>query len=218
MLKYIPRLITDEENEAMGRMPDMEEVKKAVFDLSGNSAAGPDGYIGKVFQKCWDIVVDNLLRAVKAFFYGYELPRSVTHTKLVLIPKKELPNIFSDLRPINLSCNLNKIVSRVVHERILMVLPKIISPNQSGFVKGRSIVENVLLAQEIIRYINKRNILVNVVVKLYMGKTYDRVSWIYVTMVMRKLGFSEVLIDMVWRLLSNNWYSVLVNRQSFRLF
>lgn len=197
MLKHIPRLITNEENKAMVRMPDTEEVKKAVFYLSGNSVTGPDGYIGKVFQKCWDIVTDNLFRAVKAFFYRYELPSSVTHTKLVLIPKKEVPNIFSDLRPINLSCFLNKIVPRVVHERILMVLPKIISPNQSEFVKGRSIVENILLAKEIIRYINKRNRLVNVVVKLYMDKAYDRVSWIYVTKVMRKLGFSKVLIDMV---------------------
>lgn len=116
---------------------------------------------------------------------------------MVLISKKEAPKTFSDLRPISLSCFLNKIVSRVVHERILMVLPKIISPNQSDFGKGRSIVENVLLAEEIIRNINKRNKLANVVVKLDMTKAYDRVFWIFLTKVMTKFGFSEVLIDMV---------------------
>lgn len=52
MLKHIPRLITDDENEAKGRMPDTDEVKKVVFDLSGDSVAGPDGFIGNFFQKC----------------------------------------------------------------------------------------------------------------------------------------------------------------------
>ncbi|KAF3632412.1 hypothetical protein FXO38_26175 [Capsicum annuum] len=50
------------------------------------------------------------------------------------------------------------------------VLPKIISKNQSNFVKGRSITENVLLAQKIIRDITRRNKLHNIVVKLDMAK------------------------------------------------
>lgn len=79
-------------------------------------------------------------------------------------------------------------------------------------------MENILLAQEIIRDINNRNQHVNVVVKLDMTKAYDRVFWIYLTKVLRKIGFSEVLIDMIWRLISNNWYSVLINDQSHLLF
>ncbi|KAK6791733.1 hypothetical protein RDI58_010814 [Solanum bulbocastanum] len=71
-------------------------------------------------------------------------------------------------------------------------------------MKGRSIAKNVLLAQEIIRDINKRNKNHNVVVKLYMTKVYDRVSWIFLTKVMRAFGFDKRIIDMVWRLMSNN--------------
>lgn len=74
----------------------------------------------------------------------------------MLLPKKELVKNFLDLRPINLSTLTNKIISRVLHERIIMVLSNIISQNQVGFVKERSIIENVLLAQEIIRDINIR--------------------------------------------------------------
>lgn len=60
-------------------------------------------------------------------------------------------------------------------------------------------MKNVILAQKMIRDINKRNRLVNVVVKLDM-------SWVILTKVMRKFGFLEVLIKMIWWLLSNNWY------------
>ncbi|XP_019223633.1 PREDICTED: uncharacterized protein LOC109205377 [Nicotiana attenuata] len=75
----------------------------------------------------------------------------------------------------------------------------------SGFVKGRSISENIMLAQEIVQGIKKPNIGANVVIKLYMAKAYDRVSWAFTCIMMRRMGFSEFLIDMVWRTLSNNW-------------
>lgn len=58
----------------------------------------------------------------------------------------------------------------------------------------------------------------NVVVKLDMAKAYDRVSWTFLIKVLRKFGFSEVLIDMIWRLVANNWYSVLVNGISYGFF
>lgn len=145
-------------------------------------------------------------------------PSFITHTNLILIPKKESVHNFIDLRPISLSTFINKSISRLIHERIANILPEYISPNQSGFIRGRSITENVLLAQEIIKDINKRNKWQNVMVKLDMTKPYDRVSWIFITKVLRKFGFSERIIDMIWRLISSNWYSVLVHGQSMGSF
>lgn len=69
----------------------------------------------------------------------------------------------------------------------------------------------MLLAQEIIRAIRLRSKWHSVVAKLDMAKADDRVSWIVLTKVMRKFGFYEFIIDMVWRLLSNNWYSIIIN-------
>ncbi|XP_015163816.1 uncharacterized protein [Solanum tuberosum] len=51
-----------------------------------------------------------------------------------------------------------------------------------------------------------------------MAKAYDRVSRIFLSKVLRSFGFSERIIDMVVRLVSNNWYSVIINRQSFGFF
>lgn len=87
-----------------------------------------------------------------------------------------------------------------------------------GFVKGKRISKNVFLAQEIIRDIKKRNKLQNVMVKLDMLKAHVRVSWKYLIEVIRRFDFSKRIIDMIVRLISNNWYSVLMNGKSFGFF
>ena len=78
--------------------------------------------------------------------------------------------------------------------------------------------KNVLLAQEIIRDINKRSNLHIVVVKSDMTKAYDRVYWKYFIQVLRRFRFSERIIDIIVRLISNNWYSVLMNGKNIVLF
>lgn len=85
-----------------------------------------------------------------AFIRGDTLPKSVTHTNLILIHKKDIIHSFSDLRPISLSNFLNKAISRLVHDRIGGFHPKLISKNQSDFVKDRNISENVYLSREVI--------------------------------------------------------------------
>ncbi|XP_070021920.1 uncharacterized protein [Nicotiana sylvestris] len=156
---------------------------------------------------------------VRAFFNGHELPKCVTHTNLVLLPKKKEVTTFSDLRPISLSNFSNKVISRVVHERLVKFLPILISEEQSGFVKGMNIVVNILLTQEIVTDIRLRTKAgPNVILKLYMTKVYDRLSWLFLTKVLRKMGFTERLIGIVFGLVSNNWYSILINGQAHGFF
>ncbi|XP_060211780.1 uncharacterized protein LOC132639344 [Lycium barbarum] len=93
---------------------------------------------------------------VQALYEGHTLPKSATQTNLVLIPKKSEVHICGDLRPISLSNFIKKVISRVVHGRLDKILPGLIPSNQSGFVKGRRIIGNVLLTQEIVTDIRKR--------------------------------------------------------------
>ncbi|XP_019240885.1 PREDICTED: uncharacterized protein LOC109220870 [Nicotiana attenuata] len=214
ILDHVPSMVTTEQNERLMELPTAQEVKKAVLGLNGESAGGPDGFTGAFYHKCWDIIEGDVVDMVKAFFCGQQLPKSVTHTNLVLLPKRKEIMTFADMRPISLSNFVNKIFSRVIHERLVEMLPNLISEEQAGFVKGRSIVENVLLTQEIITDIRLRTKAgPNVVIKLDMAKAYDRLSWLFLTKMLRKLGFSEAFIGMIFDLVSNNWYSILINGQ-----
>ncbi|XP_055830788.1 uncharacterized protein LOC129899799 [Solanum dulcamara] len=208
VIKCILNIVTDQQNELLHSIPTKEELKEVVFSMSPTSAAGPDGMSGKFF---WDIICDDLLKLVQHFFNGHCIPRYISHACLVLLPKIEHPNKLSKYRPISLSNFTSKIISKLLCLRLAPILPQLISDNQSGFVKGRSISENIMLAQEIIHNIKRPNIGDNVVIKLDMANAYDRVSWSFTCMVMRRMGFGEIFIDMVCWVMSNNWYSVIIN-------
>lgn len=66
-----------------------------------------------------------------------------------------------------------------------------ISPEQAGFVQGKSIAENVLVVRKIVAEIRKRGKPPNMVMKLDMMKAYDRVQWLYLTKVLRDLIFQR---------------------------
>ena len=97
-------------------------------------------------------------------------------------------------------------------------MSKIISPQQTGFVKGNNITENYLLAQEIVRGIGKKVRGGNVALKLAMAKAYDRVSWFFIVSVLRRFGCGERFINMVWRLMSNVWLLVIINGAAYGCF
>lgn len=60
-----------------------------VFSLNSESACGPDGLSGRFYQTCWDIVSPDVIRMVLDFYESDTLPKSITYTNLVLIPKKD---------------------------------------------------------------------------------------------------------------------------------
>ncbi|XP_015160335.1 uncharacterized protein [Solanum tuberosum] len=206
-LDCIPLMVNQEKNDSLTALPNLEELKEVVFSMNPNSAAGPDGMNGYFFQKCWHMIKHDLLGVTQAFFCGQMIPKYFFHSCIVLLPKVKNPNKLSEFRPISLSNFTSKIISKLVSSRLGPILPSLVSLNQSGFIKGRSISENIMLAQEIIHQIKKPNIGSNVIIKLDMAKAYDRVSWSYICLVLRRMGFDEVLIDMIWRIMANNCFA-----------
>ncbi|XP_071906091.1 uncharacterized protein [Coffea arabica] len=218
LLNHIPKILTVEENDLLEQVPSEEEIRSTVFAMDGDSTPGPDGYTGKFFTAAWSVIGEDVVRAVGSFFCGADLPRAITATSIVLIPKIAHPQDFSHFRPISLCNFVNKLISRILADRLAQVLPKIIFPQQSGFVRERIISDNFLLAQELLSSMGRTSRNADVALKLDMSKAYDRVSWVFLTMVLRRFGFGEQWIDRVWRLVSNIWFSVLVNGASVGFF
>ncbi|XP_015166052.1 uncharacterized protein [Solanum tuberosum] len=189
IFRYVEATITAEDNMKIRNIPTEEEIRDVIFSVNLDSAAGPDGYNGLFFQNAWEIIKLDVCNYVHSFFNGAELIKA--------------PSDFSQFRRISLANVTNKIISKILAKRIAELLPRIISENQAGFVKGRLITENVVLAQA--HGIKHHDDSGNLVIKLDMSKAYDRLSWSFLMDAMRKFEFSDKVIDIIFNIISNNW-------------
>jgi hypothetical protein len=133
-----------------------------------------------------------VVSAVLGFLNGGNLLEEVNSMLLVLIPKVSNPQDLSQYRPISLCNVLYKLCSKTMANRLRLILDEIISDEQSAFVPGRLITDNVLIAYECIHYLrNKKGKLDGCAIKLDMAKAYDRVEWDYLYAIMQALGFPD---------------------------
>lgn len=189
--------------------------KHAIFQMNPDKSPGLDGFNPTFFQKFWNLIGDEIFRAGYNWLHPMEILPFVNDTNIVLVLKYENPVTMKDLRPISLCNAIYKIISKVLANRLKKVLPKIISPYQSAFVSGRAIVENVLMAFELIHSI-KRNTRVKlgaVALKIDISKAYDRVDWGFLKLVLLKMGFSTRWVDWMMMCVSTVKYFVVMNNQ-----
>lgn len=129
-----------------------EEIKQALDSMGDLKAPGADGMPALFYNQFWDIVGADVVKEVRNFLTGGDILEGWNDTVVVLIPKLPHPERLKDLRPISLCNVIYKIVSKVLSNRLKVILPEIISVNQSAFVPGRLITDNVLLAYELTHY------------------------------------------------------------------
>lgn len=125
-----------------------------------------------------------------------------------------LADSWSKFRPISLCSCFHKIISKILNDRLTPLLPSLISENQSGFLPGRSIVDNILLTQELASSIDHKIRGSNLILKLNLLKAYDRVNW-GLTQIISALDFSENRVDLIMKYVSGCHISILVNGESY---
>jgi len=138
---------------------------------------------------------------------------SINKTHIAPIPKNSQPCSVTKFRPISL-CNVNyKLISKVVANKLKVVLPDIISPTQSAFIPGRLIIDNILVAYETLHSMQTRmwGKVGFMGIKLDMSKAYDRVEWPFLEAVMIQLGFAERWVKLVMTCIRTVSYLVVVN-------
>ncbi|XP_074356080.1 uncharacterized protein LOC141695759 [Apium graveolens] len=121
-------VITKDQNRKLIAEFTMEEFSVAIKQMHPNKSAGPDGLNPAFYQHFWNLFGSDKENA-------YEM---------------------KDLRPIALCNVLYKVISNVLANRLKVILLGIITDNQSTFVRGRNITDNLLLAFELLHYMKQK--------------------------------------------------------------
>jgi hypothetical protein len=181
LLDLVQPKVSQEMNSVMEALYSEEDIKLALFQMAPSKAPRVDGFTAGFFQRHWNLVKNDVVLAVKDFLNGDELPVGLNDTSITLIPKVHNPQKISQYRPISLCSVLYKIGAKCIANRLRIFLDDIIGEEQSAFVPGRLITDNVLIAYESIHAMRRKKKGKNYVsaIKLDMMKAYDRVEWHY---------------------------------------
>lgn len=206
-------MVTTEMNDTLLAQVTMEEVKAATFQLGASKAPGPDGLTGMFYQSHWEVIKEDIYRAVQNFFSSGSLPVALNRTAITLIPKTPNPECLDQYRPISLCNYAYKIFSKVLANRLKPLLPVLISEEQSAFVAGRQIQDNVLMVQEVIHQLRtrKRKHHFQAVLKVDMQKAYDRIEWDFLQDYLLCLGFQPHWVQLVMQCISTTTLCVKMN-------
>nr|GEU28766.1 hypothetical protein [Tanacetum cinerariifolium] len=124
-----------------------------------------------------DIIGVDVIKAVKEFFTNGRLLMELNHTIIALIPKVNTPARVTDYTPISCCNVLFKCISKIIANHLKDSLKRLVSPNQSAFVPGRCISDNILLTQEIMHNYHLDREVSRCAFKVDIQKVYDTVDW-----------------------------------------
>ncbi|KAL0013129.1 hypothetical protein SO802_000198 [Lithocarpus litseifolius] len=215
ILDGIEPAVTAEMCVALDRNFQAEEVNQALKQMAPLTAPGPDGMSPIFYKTYWHIVGKDVTTMVLNALNSGVVHESLNPTFISLIPKIKNPKRVSNFRLISLCNVVYKLISKVMVNRLKKILSHLVFESQSAFLSGRLISDNVLVAFETLHYLKRKTQgkLGFMALKLDMSKAYDRVEWVFLEKIMKKLGFSDKLVTLIMSCLSSVSYAVLLNGQ-----
>ncbi|GJS81519.1 hypothetical protein Tco_0748060 [Tanacetum coccineum] len=182
-----------EEQEAlfMVRSISDREVKEALFSMGDDKSPGLDGYTAAFFKEAWDIMGDEVTKAIHEFFTNGKLLKELNHTIIALIPKVKSPSRVNDYHPISCCNVLFKCISKIIANRIKQSLKILISPNHiRRLFRGGTP-----------RYAFKVDI----------QKAYDTVDWVFLRKILKGFGFHDRMVSWIMECVTTTSYSISIN-------
>ena len=167
------------------------ECKKALDKMKNNKTPGTDGFPAEFYKYFWEHIDDLVFNSIQSSFTYETLSSEQKRAVLRLIPKKDKDiTRLKNWRPISLLNTDYKLLTHILATRLQIVLPSIISKDQSGYLKNRFIGINIRSIIDIISSIEENDESA-LLAFLDFEKAFDKINWNFMKSCLKQFGFGE---------------------------
>ena len=206
----IPKL-SDEDRDNLEGPLGYEECKNVLESFQNDKSPGEDGFTVEFYKLFYDLLSENLLACLNEAYEENEFTISQRRGIITLLPKEDGSLLdLHNWRPITLLNVDLKIAAKAIAKRLETVLPNIIHPDQTGFVKGRYIGENIRFISDVLD-LTKEQKIPGILVALDFRKAFDSLEWPFIMRVLDVFNFGSSIKRWITTFYTNVESAVLNN-------
>ena len=194
--------LSPEESMALESNLTLDELKNVLKSFQNNKSPGEDGFSKEFYETFFDLIGIHLLNSYNEAFNNGQLSISQRRGVICLIPKDDsCLSELSDWRPLTLLNVDYKMLANVIGQRIETILSSLIHSDQTGFIKGRFIGQNVRLLNDIMEHTEAKN-LPGILLFIDFRKAFDTIEWNFIHKCIELYNFGPNI---------RKWLSILYN-------
>ena len=217
-IPYEVNKLTPTEFETLENEITKQELDKALSMLKNNKSPGIDGYSPEFLKHFWTILGDFFHESIKESFELGKLTNTQSQGLITCLPKSgKSRNLIKNWRPISLLNTTYKLISLCITNRLRKVLNTLISPEQKGFLEGRSISDCTRLMYDIIYECQVQN-KPGLILLVDFEKAFDSLSWSFIHKSLVKFGFGPKFRKWIHMFQQNSNSRVILNGNMSRPF
>lgn len=192
----LPSLLP-QQSDGLNRPLTLQEVQTVIRSSKLLKSPGPDGLPNEYYRTFLDILASHLQKVCQSFFTSLPPPVEMLQATISTIPKPGKPlDDPANFQPISLLNSDVKLFSKILANRINLLLPSLVSPDQVGFIPHKQARDGTRRVLDLIQsaHISKDD---SALISLDAEKVFDHINWLYLHKVLHKFGFSGPIFSAI---------------------
>ena len=188
--------LSNEDSDAMSRPINIREIHAIVHKMKKNKAPGNDGLPIEFYVFFWQDIKGILYYVInEAAHNGFSVNQRRGIISLIEKAGKD-PLLIENWRPLSLLNVDYKILSKIIADRLDVMLPQLINHDQSGFMRGRSMTDNLMDLMSAVQLCEVRS-LNKILISYDYKQAFDSVEYSVLFKIMKSMNINDDYINMI---------------------